>query len=986
MYHSYSDWVHVTRSENLDKIKADKELRLCGSQNEEADGVLSHAMAPRGVWFFANCIPETVPIQLFGGYGGGQKTPPEGATAGAEEDAGNIAIKVQPDEKQALSVSKQRPNGINNGHEVQHEKNTIPAPPLPGQLGIYNYQTSGSVELYGVLEDVRVLLPSIDDYDGRAKGWRTCTWVLFQVANILDEFGFRQVKYAAVVEASPEYYWFLSRCAPGQDLSVNFEVDETGDKKSVEREVHDGMLSNPVEKLGTPVGSSASPNQSPCTARVGVDYCRLLKRHVVKNNTVVVQRDEFICFRQRASGTAAATNGGAGTRNSGGQYIIEEKLPTLEDPRKFFSDSRYFVGFASERRISTREAMTDSTSNIRKTSTAAAVKPGVTTGGVHQASPDSSDAESLEPRQPLPPLEFFPAARTRISFNDHETAAESSTGGRLQEEKEPFARKKQSKNTQSKNASAPHHGNKNSTGGTTNMETGGLQIDGGEENNNHGRTSSTGNKHILFADIDEIVTTPASTATTDAAIAILQQRNKLEIEGSPGSDYAVSNSYSAYGRLSAILDQQNPFISPSGSATTGQTPQGVMSFFPPSLVSGGDLGGGGAALGAAVPPGGDATSGISIIRAFDDNGLPKAPTTFAKLDSADTDSLEDDISSGPPSAPATAATGTKKLAQMREGEVGESVMFQQKNRGLLNQIGGAGVVDVSDMNNPAAGALAGSNSNSSSSLSSDTMKTTRSQGDDNSEETGFKSNHPIYSYDPFNAHLLNEKAKEPVKDLPTPIRGTPITTDEDSAKKIAPASDFKTPHAVQRQADHTGGAVSALAANSSENNDVCISSKKISNTSNQTPVPEAFSTPATRLPPLSEKPCQPTPDDAESAWSAVCSRETRVLVSVFVIPPHGCSVSFPSGRDEQVVPLNGNCSSANADGYGQTAKNDPGNIEASPVTKTIPATSTTGGKRRENSGIVQLYRHKMSLMRYRIMNENTRKASSMSNNNDAAQQ
>lgn len=46
-------WIHLTTKENLQKIIRDKELRLYSSTSASSDGVLSHAMAPRGVWFMA---------------------------------------------------------------------------------------------------------------------------------------------------------------------------------------------------------------------------------------------------------------------------------------------------------------------------------------------------------------------------------------------------------------------------------------------------------------------------------------------------------------------------------------------------------------------------------------------------------------------------------------------------------------------------------------------------------------------------------------------------------------------------------------------------------------------------------------------------------------------------------------------------------------------------------------------------------------------
>lgn len=63
----------------------------------------------------------------------------------------------------------------------------------------------------GLVEDVRVVLPAISDYDGGDRCWKTCWWSLFKVADVFED-GCRQIKYALTVRNAPEEYWFLARC------------------------------------------------------------------------------------------------------------------------------------------------------------------------------------------------------------------------------------------------------------------------------------------------------------------------------------------------------------------------------------------------------------------------------------------------------------------------------------------------------------------------------------------------------------------------------------------------------------------------------------------------------------------------------------------------------------------------------------------------------------------------------------------------------
>jgi len=342
----------VTRCENLEKIKRDKELRLYGSQDQDSDGVLSHAMAPRGVWFFANCPREQQEADDKNTTSSGSGDPAP-QLDDVEEQRSAYLRTASVVEGAAVPLPARRPPS-----PVKVAGTTTASRPRPQGLIVDNKNCTAGTNVYCITEDVRVLLPSIDDYDGRAKGWRTCTWVLFQVADVL-EHNYRQVKYAIVVESSPEYYWFLSRSLPDQDLSVDHVVEPAPGAGAGEQST---STAEQLQGRGVADSTARTDKTNPSVA-----HCRLVKRKVIQqsldassgssvsspvsagaggsfaDNVVVLQEDSFVSFRQRLSKRNAGAGAGAGAGSMlhlpgdvGGGFEGEDP-----DPRRYFYDTRY---------------------------------------------------------------------------------------------------------------------------------------------------------------------------------------------------------------------------------------------------------------------------------------------------------------------------------------------------------------------------------------------------------------------------------------------------------------------------------------------------------------------------------------------------------------------------------------------------------------------------------------------------------------------
>ncbi|CAD7928590.1 unnamed protein product [Amoebophrya sp. A120] len=357
---SFREWVHVTRSDNLAKIRRDKELRLCGSVNQDADGVLSHAMAPRGVWFFANSEPKS-----------------ESATNEGRE---TVAPTPEEDEESKTATDADHSKKMQINKTESTPKTMFGVANQPAVAAAPEQLSANADSVFGIAEDVRVLLPSIDDYDGRTRSWKTLMWTLFQVADVF-EYGCRQVKYAIVVESSPEYYWFMSRCLPDQDLSVSYVLSASncsGDNRpsneknrqewkasfDAARKNHRANRTSSQEEEGLqtmlkPGESATSSSSRSSSGSVSVEHCKLLKRKVVlqdENNhqnagagrNTGIQEDEFVCFRQhdaRAPAVSSSISAGAGAA-AAAAYTQQPSFAVEEhDPRPLFSDRRLSLGW-----------------------------------------------------------------------------------------------------------------------------------------------------------------------------------------------------------------------------------------------------------------------------------------------------------------------------------------------------------------------------------------------------------------------------------------------------------------------------------------------------------------------------------------------------------------------------------------------------------------------------------------------------------------